>query len=307
MKMTIDTGDARPIKQRPYRVPLTKRKFIEDTVEEMIAEGIVRPSTSPWASPITLQPKKDGTIRFCVDYRQLNAVTKKDAHPLPRIQDIFDSLQGATVFSICDAKSGYHQLGVAEDSVERTAFFTHHCLFEFLRMPFGLCNAPAVFQRAMQKVLGPLLGRCVMVYIDDIVIYSPNEAQHHKDVATVLETLQKAGLKLKPSKCEFNVTELKLLGYVVSGEGIKADRDKVAALRQMPVPATVKEVKKCSYYHQLIEDFAAIAAPLTALTRKHARFQWMEAEQAAFYTLRETHIGSDCGTSGPPTSIPLIL
>ena len=288
--MTIDTAGAHPIKQRPYRLPLTKRAVVDREIADMLDKGIIRPSHSPWASPITLVPKPDGSVRFCVDYRKLNAVTVGDCHPLPHIQDIFDALQGSSIFSTIDLRSGYWQIPMAESDIPKTAFVTHRGLYEFTRMPFGLKNAPAVFQRAMQSVLGDTLGVFSMVYIDDIVVYSRDEASHKDHVTRVLQLLSDYGLVLKEKKCTFHRSELRLLGYVVSGAGIRADTDKTAAIAAMPPPVDVKGVQRflgmVNYYRQLIPNCAAIAEPLTRLTRKKEKFLWEEEQENAFQNLK---------------------
>ncbi len=209
---TINTGDAPPIRQNPYRLPFAKRQQVEESIAEMLRDGIIRPSTSPWASPITLVPKKDGSTRICADFRKLNQVTVKDAHPLPHIQDVFDQLQGATIFSTLDLKSGYWQIPMHPDSIPKSAITCHLGLFEFLRLPFGLCNAPAIFQRTMNKVLSGLIGKCCMVYIDDIIVYSSSTTEHLQHLGAVFQRLRAAGLQLKPSKCSFFLEEVELLG-----------------------------------------------------------------------------------------------
>ena len=182
-----------PISQAAYRTPLSKRKLVEEAIADMLTENVIRPSESAWASPITLVLKRDGSTRFCVDYRKLNSVTIRDQYPLPQIQDIFDQVGGSTIFSSLDLKAGYWQL--AEDSIEKTAFRCHLGHYEFLRMPFGLTNAPAVFQRMMDKVLAGLIGRIVMVYLDDIVIYSRSEEEHVQHLELVFARLREAGLR----------------------------------------------------------------------------------------------------------------
>ena len=205
-----------PIHQRAYRTPLAKRKLIEQEIDEMLEAGVIRPSCSPWASPVTLVPKKDGTSRFCIDYRKVNNVTKKDRYPLPLIQDIFDQLSGASIFSTLDLKSGYWQLPVAAEDIEKTAFICHAGQFEYLRMPFGVANGPSTFQRLMNKVLAGLIGQCCMVYLDDIIIHSKTPEDHAKHLQLVFDKLREAGLKLKRSKCTFGAQEVELLGYLVS-------------------------------------------------------------------------------------------
>ena len=292
----INTTTTRPIRQRSYRLPFSKRETVETCVEEMLRDGVIRPSDSPWASPITLVPKKDGSTRFCVDYRQLNAVTIQDAHPLPHIQDIFDELKGAQVFSTLDLRSGYWQVPVAEESVPKTAFTCHLGLFEFVRMPFGLTNAPAIFQRAMNKVLSGLIGKICMVYIDDIVIFSNNVEQHAYHLSLVLERLSQAGLQLKPSKCSFELPEIELLGFVVGKNGIQPQAEKVAAIKNLLAPTDQKAVRSflgmVGYYRQCIPGFANLAFPLTELTKPRQPFIWGQEQQEAFELLKKALITS---------------
>lgn len=288
-EITIETT-CPPIRQQSYRIPMTKRAKVEECVKEMLADGVIRPSSSPWASPITLVPKKDGTTRFCVDYRKLNAHTVKDAHPLPHIQDVFDQLKGARIFSTLDLKSGYWQIPVAENYKAKTAFTCHLGLFEFNRMPFGLTNAPAVFQRTITKVLAGLVGRICMVYIDDIIVYSSSEAEHAKHLGQVLERLKQAGLQLKPNKCTIGQTEVELLGYLVSDKGIKPLPDKVQAIQEMTPPQDVRGVRAflgmAGYYRQAIPRFSEIAEPLIKLTRKCEPFIWGTEQTDAFERLK---------------------
>lgn len=287
----IDTGEREPIRQRGYRLPQSKRQQVEQCVEEMLKDEIIRPSDSPWASPITLVPKKDGTTRFCVDFRKLNAVTRKDSHPLPNIQDVFDQLQGASIFSTLDLRSGYWQVPMHQDSIPKTAFTCHLGLFEFVRMPFGLTNAPAIFQRSMNKILSGLVGRICMVYIDDIVVYSKNEREHAHHLEQVLQRLREAGLQLKPSKCHFCLTQIELLGYRVSGEGIQPLPERVQAIRDIPAPNSVTAVRSflgmAGYYRQCIKDYARISAPLTNLQKKNEPFRWGPDEAQAFERIKE--------------------
>ena len=294
--MRIDTGNNPPIRQRAYRTPLSKRKQVEQELQKMLDEGVIRPSKSEWASPIILVPKKDGSIRFCVDFRKVNAITRKDAHPLPLIQDIFDSLSGAKVFSTLDLKSGYWQIPVHEDDIKKTAFITHTGLYEFVRMPFGLANAPAEFQRTMQAVLGDMLGKFVMVYLDDIVIFSQSVEEHEEHLSQVFDALEGNGLKLKASKCTFSASSVELLGYVVSADGIKCNPGKTEAIANLPTPRNVKDVRSflgmAGYYKQCVPQFAKVASPLVKLTRKYVRFSWGEEQQEAFDTLKKLLISS---------------
>ena len=217
--MTIITeGD--PVYQRPYRAALNNRQIIEDSIKNMLDDGIISPSDSPWSAPITLVPKKDGTRRFCVDYRKLNEKTKRSRFPIPSIQTIFDTVGSGKIFTTLDLKSGYWQLPIAECDKEKTAFSCHAGHFQYNRIPFGLTNAPAFFQRAMCKILNPLIGKCLLIYIDDLVVYSPDKKQHLADLEEVFKLLTKHNLKLRRSKCDFGKPKVELLGFEIDSRGI---------------------------------------------------------------------------------------
>ncbi len=286
-----------PIRQRPYRQPLTKRRVVEEELEKMLALGVIRPSTSEWASPITLVPKKDGSVRFCVDYRRVNALTRKDGYPLPHIQEIFDLLGGSRYFTTLDVRSGYWQCDLDESSIPKSAFVCHRGLYEWVRIPFGLANAPGQFQRLMDVILGDLIGRTCMVYIDDIVIFSRSPEEHRQHVEEVLERINAAGMTLKLPKCSFGQSEVKLLGYTINGSGIAPQEEKTEAIRNLPVPTKVRDVRAflgmAGYYRQCVPAFADIAAPLVRLTRKNAKFTWDDACQAAFDMLKEKLVSAD--------------
>ena len=307
--LTIKTNSA-PINQKAYRTPLNKRLVVEAAIDEMLADGVIEPSCSPWASPITLVPKSDNTIRFCVDYRRLNSVTEKDTYPLPLIQDIFDQMGGSVIFSTLDLKAGYWQLPVAEEDIPKTAFRCHKGLFQFKVMPFGLCNAPAVFQRTMDYVLSGLIGACVQVYLDDIIVYSRNASDHERHLQCVFDRLRMAGLRLKPTKCSFGLSQVKLLGYILDADGIRADPEKARAINDLQPPTTVREVRSflgmTGYYRQCMPGYARIEEPLIRLTRKHARFEWDKSQQEAFDTLKQLLMSSHVMTA-PDTSRPYKL
>ncbi len=256
----------------------------------MLEAGIIRPSSSPWASPYLLVPKKDGSVRFCVDYSCVNSITKKDAYPIPLIKDTFVQLHGATVFSTLDLRSGYWQIPMAEQDVEKTAFISHCGLHEFLRVPFGLTKAPAVFQRTIEKVLSGLVGTVCMIYIDNIVVYGSNEVEHAENLCLVLERIEKHDLKLKPSKCAFGLEEITLLGYIIDKRGVRPDPDKVKAIAELGQPIDVSEVRSflgmTGYYRSCMPNYAYIAATLVAITRKYARFEWGPPQIAAFEELK---------------------
>ena len=212
----IDTGDSPPIKQPPRRLPFSLRQRVSQLTEDMLAQGVIAPSSSPWASPVVLVTKCDGSTRFCVDYHRLNAVTKQDVFPLPCIDNSLDLLAGSHYFSSLDLAAGYWQVGMAPDSQEKTAFTTPSGLYEFTVMPFGLCNALATFQRLMERVLAGLAKDKCLVYLDDVLVIGEILCEHLGNLRAVFECLSSAGLKLKPVKCRLVKSEVTFLGYVVS-------------------------------------------------------------------------------------------
>ena len=261
---------------------------------------MVQPSSSPWASPVVLVRKKDNSYRFCIDYRSLNAVTKGDAFPLPRVDDLLDQLGQSKCFSTLDLAAGYWQIPVDEQSREKTAFATPEGLFEFRMLPFGLTNAPAVFQRLMQRVLAGLKSSdgasCVSVYIDDVLIFSRSIEEHLEHLRAVLECIRGAGLKLKLSKCRLLREEVDYLGHMVTPDGLKPNCQLVEAVEEFPVPTTVRQVRRfvglVSYYRKFIASFARIAHPLYALTKKDVPFIWSSKCQAAFDVLKRQLVES---------------
>ncbi len=270
IKHGIDTGDTKPIKQRAYQTGPKEKQIIKIEVEEMLKKGVIRKSKSPWTSPVVLVKKKDGETRFCIDYRKLNNITKKDNHPLPRIDDMLDTFQGSQWFTTLDLASGYWQVEMEEQDKEKTAFITHEGIYEFNVMPFGLCNAPATFQRLMHEVLDDLVFTKAPVYIDDINVHSKTFDQHLKDLQEVFEKIRKAKLKLKLKKCHFCNREIKFLGYVVGKDGIKTDENKINKVREFPRPTTIGEIKSFiglgSYYRKFIPNFSTIVKPILKLT-----------------------------------------
>ena len=227
----IDTGDSAPIRQHPRRLSPNRREEVENLIQDMREKGVVQPSHSPWASPIVLVQKKDGSTRMCVDYRKINDVTKKDSFPLPRVDDILDALGGALWFSTLDLVSGYWQVEVHPEDREKTAFVVPQGLYEFRTMPFGLCNVPSTFQRLMELVLAGLRWEIYLAYLDDIVIFGSTFKEHLERLRTVLDRLRASGLRLKPSKCQLFRREVRFLGHVVTKDGVAADPEKTESVR----------------------------------------------------------------------------
>ncbi|UYV65696.1 hypothetical protein LAZ67_3005170, partial [Cordylochernes scorpioides] len=289
-KHRIDTEGAKPIKHKPYRVSAKEREIIKEQIDEMLRDGIIRPSSSPWSFPVILVKKRDGKYRFCVDYRKLNDVTVKDVYPIPRIDEVLDTLQGSKYFSAIDLKSGYWQVEVEEKDKEKTAFTTAHGLYEFNVMPFGLCNAPATFERNMENMLGNLRWQICVCYLDDVIIYSSDFSTHLKRIEAVLKCFREANLKLNNKKCQFAFEELEILGHITNQHGIKPAEHNIKAIRDFPRPKKIKEVQSflgmCSYYRKFIKGFSKIADPLTSLIKKNVPFTWTENQEKAFQTLK---------------------
>ena len=259
---TIDTGESRPIRVPPRRVAPHRREIIDGEVDSMLRRGVIEPAYGPWSSPVVLVKKKDGRVRFCVDYRRLNAMTVKDAYPLPRIDDSLDSLAGARWFSTLDLASGYWQVDMAPGDKQKTAFTTHRGMYQFKVMPFGLCNAPGTFERLMEVVMRGLQWHVCLVYLDDIIIFAETLTEHEARLETVLGRLREAGLKIKASKCQLVRQSVNFLGHVVDEHGVGTDPQKVEAVMGWPMPQSVPEVRSflglCGYYRSFVPDFASI-------------------------------------------------
>ena len=287
----INTGDAVPIKQRPRRTPISFRGEEEKEIQSMLDKGVIKESSSPWSSPVVLVRKKDGSTRFCVDYRHLNEVTRKDSYPLPRMEDCFDSLTGSKFFSTMDLASGYWQIKMKDTDQAKTAFVTRSGLYEFLVMPFGLVGAPSTFERCMETVLRQLQWQTCLVYLDDVIVFSSDFSDHVHHLKEVLTRLKSAGLKLKPAKCHFFQRQVAFLGHVVSESGIATDPEKIQAVVSWPPPNCVTQVRAylgfCSYYRRFIPNFSDIANPLSRLTGKNVPFKWTLQCQEAFEKLKE--------------------
>ena len=286
----IKTNDAEPIKQRPYRIAPSENQFVKNELDAMLDKGIIRESTSPWASPIVIVPKKNNKKRICIDYRRLNKVTEKDVYPLPIIDDILEMFDGAKWFSTLDLASGYWQVAVKEEDKRKTAFVTKHGLYEFNVMPFGLCNAPATFQRLMDKVLSRFIGKFLVVYLDDVTIYSQTFDEHMTHLKTVFKTLRKAQLKLNRDKCHFFLHSIKFLGHEITRQGILPDEEKIDKVKNFPTPHNLRTLRGfiglASYYRKFINKFSDIAKPLNKLLQKDEPFVWSKEQRKAFELLK---------------------
>ena len=291
VKHAINTGDAKPIKQRPRRHPIINQQEIDRQVKDLEERGVIEPSSSPWASNVVLVKKKDGTKRLCIDYRDLNEVTIKDAYPVPRIDETLDALGSAKWFSTLDLSSGYWQVALDEEAQDKSTFVVRNGLYRWKVMPFGLTNAPATFERLMEKVMRGLQWEILLIYLDDIIVFGRTVEEEIKRLRICFSRLRDANLKLKPSKCHLFQTSVLYLGHVVSSEGVSTDPDKVKAIDDWPRPQCKKEVRSflglTSYYRRFVKGFAGIAAPLHALTGKSAKFEWNEACEEAFLELKQ--------------------
>ncbi|GJR39360.1 putative nucleotidyltransferase, ribonuclease H [Tanacetum coccineum] len=281
---------AEPISKALYRMAPVELKELKEQLQEMLENGFIRPSASPWGAPVLFVKKKDGSMRLCIDYRELNRITIRNRYPLPRIDDLFDQLQGAKYFSKIDLRSGYHQLRVREQDISKTAFRTRYGHYEFLVMPFGLTNAPAVFMDLMNRIFHEYLDKFVIVFIDDILVYSKSEEEHERHLRIVLEILRQKKLYAKFSKCEFWLQQVAFLGHIVSADGIIMDPSKVEAITKWPRPTTVTEVRSflglAGYYRRFVEGFSRLALPLTQLMRKGEKFVWTDERQESFEELK---------------------
>ena len=279
-----------PIKQPPHRLGPEKELEVQRQVDSLLKRGLIEPAGGAWSSPVVLVRKKDGSWRFCVDYRRVNAVTQYDAYPLPRIDESLDALAGSKYFSTLDLVSGYWQVPLTEDAKEKSAFVTRNGLWRWKVLPFGLTSAPATFQRLMEKVLHGLHWKTLLLYLDDIIVIAPDFQTHIERLGEVFHRLKEAGLKLKPSKCELFKQEVRYLGHVVSAHGVSTDPEKVKAVREWPVPETVKEVQSflgmAGYYRQYMPDFSTVAKPLSHLSNKDVTWCWGPECQEAFEEIK---------------------
>ncbi|GJV97639.1 putative nucleotidyltransferase, ribonuclease H [Tanacetum coccineum] len=282
---------AAPVARAPYRLAPSELKELSDQLKELLEKGFILPSSSPWGAPVLFVKKKDGSFHMCIDYRELNKLTVKNRYPLQRIDDLFDQLQGSSVYSKIDLRSGYHQLRIREEDIPIIAFRTRYGHYEFQVMPFGLTNAPAVFMDLMNRVCKPYLDKFVIVFIDDILIFSKNKEEHEKHLKIILELLKKEQLYAKFSKCDFWLESVQFLGHVINNKGVHVDPAKVEAIQNWSAPTTPTEVRQflglAGYYRRFIEGFLLISKPLTKLTQKNKKYEWGTEEDEAFQTLKQ--------------------
>ncbi|CAH2097419.1 unnamed protein product [Euphydryas editha] len=290
----ISTGQQQnPINSKTYQYPEVHKEKVKTQINKMLKQGIIRPSTSPWSSPLWVVPKKkdaSGKVkwRVVIDYRKLNNVTIGNAYPLPNISEILDQLGNSTYFTTLELASGFHQIKMHPKNIPKTAFSTPTSLYEYTRMPFGLKNAPATFQRLMNNVLSGLQGLYCFVYLDDIVIYANSIRDHEIKLESIFKKLQHHNLKLQPGK--FMRHEVAYLGHVISNKGVLPDPEKTKVITNFPVPKNSKEIKSflglIGYYRKFIENFSKLTKPLTKLLKKNTPFTWTEEQQESFDTMR---------------------
>ena len=301
IKINLQTGH-KPVFRAPYRLSYQEETEVRARVQELLEAGFIQPSTSPWAAPVLFAKKSDGTLRFCIDYRALNKQTIGNAYPIPLIDTLLDQLGEAKVFSKIDLRSGYYQVRVAQEDVHKTAFNTRYGHYEFTVMPFGLKNAPATFVQMMNDIFKDFLDIFVVVYLDDILIFSKDEKQHAEHLRMVLQRLQEHKLYAKRSKCSFFQRTLEFLGFTITPEGIVAEKTKVQAISDWPAPKNVSDLRSflgmANYYRRFVRNFSKLALPLTELTKKDAPYIWAEDQQQALAALKAAL------TSAPVLRIP---
>lgn len=309
VKHSIPTS-SKPIQQRAYRVPFAERKEVDKHIKAMLEAKIIRPSCSPWSSPMLLVSKKDGKSRLVTDFRKLNSVTEKDSYPLPNIADILASLGKAKYFSSLDNLWGFYQIEIEPKDREKTAFVTYNGLYEYNRLAMGLTGAPATFQRAMDRILHGLLWDIAIAFMDDTLVYSETFEKHLQDLEAVFKRLASAGIKLRLKKCKFALKEIHYLGHIICKQGIKPDPQKTQKVKDYPQPKNVTEVRAfiglASYYRMYIKNFAKIAGPLHNLTKLETSFMWDKSCDNAFQTLKELLISAPI-LRFPDYSKPFIL
>lgn len=290
-EFSIELKDTTPVTYRPYRLSHAEREFVKTEIEEMKKNGIIRDSSSPYASPILLVRKKNGEQRMCIDFRRLNLKTVKDRHPIPRIDDLLDRISGGQFFSSLDLASGYWQIPVSTETIPKTAFVTPDGQYECLRMPFGVTNGPATFQRMMNKLFKSQPSNKIFAYIDDILATAKSIEEALSLLEKILKLLRESGLTLRLSKCRFLKTELSYLGHEIQREGLRPSKEKIKAVSEFPTPKDVHTVRQflglAGYFRKFIKGFSKLTEPLTQLLQKKVQFEWKEEQEKAFQNLKE--------------------
>ena len=298
----IDTGDALPVKGHYYRTPMKLKGEVSKQIDDMLSAGIISPSNSQWIAPIVLVKKKNGSYRMAIDYRRLNAVTKAFNFAMPQIHDIFAKLGGKKIFSVLDLKSGFYQISLSQDSRPKTGFACFKGCYHFNRVPFGVLNGTAYFNKAINIALGDAIENYAMAYIDDIIIYSNTWQEHMVHLQNVFKKLEAANLKLKKGKCTFASPKISFLGHVITENKLSIEEDKIKAIKEASPPTNVKEVRAflgmAGFLRTFVKDFAKIATPLTNLTSKKVKFTWTDIHQDAFQEIK------DKLTSKPVLALP---
>eukprot|EP00253_Pinus_taeda_P017239 PITA_17239 len=281
---------AAPVSRAPYRMSVPELTELKMQLQELLEKKYIRPSVSPWGAPVLFVRKKDGTLRMCIDYRQLNKLTVKNKYPLPRIDELFDQVKGATIFSKIDLRSGYHQIRIKDEDIAKTAFRTRYGHYEFVVLPFGLTNAPATFMCLMNSVFHQYLDKFVLIFIDDILIYSRNRKEHEEHLRIVLQTLREHQLYGKFNKCDFYKEQIQYLGHIITKEGIAVDPEKIKTIMDWPTPKDVADIRSfmglAGYYRRFVEGFSRVAYPITSLQKKGKAFRWTADCQRSFEQLK---------------------
>ena len=287
--MTIDTGTSKPVSQKPYPIAMKHYQWVKDEIEKLLAAKVICTSQSSWSAPIIVVPKGDGGKCLVIDYRALNKVTRKFTWPMPKVEDIFSKLNGATYFTTLDLRAGYHHIPLDKPSIPKTAFNSPFSKFEYVKVPFGLAQAPAYFQELMTGILKDF--NFAIAYLDDIIIFSKTPQEHLLHIRMVFKKLKSANLSMKKSKCSFFSKEIQYLGHILSATGIRPLPAKTHAIQHMQPPTTPKQVRAflglVRYYRKFIKGFAKIAKPLTLLTRQQVKFEWTPEHHTTFLHLKE--------------------
>jgi hypothetical protein len=277
-------------KGRIYRLSPAELDELKKQLQSLLAKNFIKESFSPFAAPVLFARKANGGLRMCVDYRQLNKYTKKVNFPIPHADMLLDMLSGAAVYTALDLALGYHQLRIKPEDTHKTSMNTQFGQWEFLVLPFGLSSAPSSFQRLMNHILKPHVNTFVLVYLDDVLIFSKSTHEHLTHLDTVLQLLEDNDIRLRLQKCWFARKELEYLGHMVSGSGIRPSDSKIKAVTEWPVPHNVQQIQSflgfCNFYRRYVKDYSKIANPLYAVTHKNAKFQWTDTQSTAFQQLK---------------------